>query len=155
MGLMQSNGGVHIAVATAKVSWWMGLMEQMEVFAWGTTPLPLLPLSVNAAKGMVAGPVPFSGFYTIITFFLRRLQTSSLQSLKTFKDSDCNNIHSTRNEIPTFSQFSWRRKTVYSMTHVKVLSSIWKCNMNVKVTYLVSNSFNYRDKNIIVDVWDF
>ena len=27
MGLMQSNGGVHIAVATAKVSSWMGLMQ--------------------------------------------------------------------------------------------------------------------------------
>ena len=27
MGLMQSNGGVHIAVAMAKVSSWMGLMQ--------------------------------------------------------------------------------------------------------------------------------
>ena len=27
MGLMQSNWGVHIAVATAKVSSWMGLMQ--------------------------------------------------------------------------------------------------------------------------------
>ena len=27
MGLMQSNGGVHNAVATAKVSSWMGLMQ--------------------------------------------------------------------------------------------------------------------------------